>query len=344
MRGRAIRPHRTGRTPTVEPSRSRRDDVYRVLSIDGGGIRGILPARILAWLEERTGRPTSELFDLIAGTSTGAILTAGLTVPDTAGSPRLDAATMERLYHEQGPRIFSRPVLHRVRTANGTLGPRYPSTALAEVLADTLGDARLADLRTDVLIPAYESELRTPWFFRSTRAQRDPACDFALTDVVQAATAAPTYFRPARITGGDGRSWTLLDGGLYANDPALSALVEAFAVPDITEVVVLSLGTGALNRPLPYETIRSWGLIRWARPVLEVVFDGVSDVVDHLMSRLVRSTDRLTRYERIQVDLSASDAIDDASPANLAALSALADQMVDEHRPLLEDLAALLTS
>ena len=91
----------------------------RVLSIDGGGIRGIIPALMLGEIERRTNKPIAELFDLIAGTSTGGILALGLTVPGPDGKPKYCADELVQLYKEEGPRIFHRPTWHRIRSVGG---------------------------------------------------------------------------------------------------------------------------------------------------------------------------------------------------------------------------------
>jgi patatin-like phospholipase/acyl hydrolase len=108
-------------------------DLIKVLSIDGGGIKGIIPATVLAYIEQRTGRPISALFDLIAGTSTGGIIALGLTKPASDGKPAYTAEDGVRLYIEEGPRIFSRPWYRRVPGWR-LLEERYPSGPIAAVL------------------------------------------------------------------------------------------------------------------------------------------------------------------------------------------------------------------
>jgi uncharacterized protein len=317
---------------------------YRVLAIDGGGIRGIVPAVLLDRLETLADRPIRDLFDLIVGTSTGGILTLGLTTPDGDGHPRYRAAELLRLYLDDGPRIFRRPAGHRLRTANALLGPRYPADGLEEVLAREFGEVRLRDLLGDVLVPAYETEIREPWFFRSRRARASDGYDFLVRDVARATSAAPVHFSPARITGGDGVSWTLIDGGIYANNPAMCGVVEAMAAHDPADVVTVSLGTGGLTRPLPYDRIRGWGLLGWAGTILDVVFDGISDTTDFQVAQLSRSTDEVVRHLRLQLELAPDhQALDDASPANLRWLHERAVRFADDRTEDLEALLPVLT-
>ena len=123
-------------------------NMFKVLSIDGGGIRGIIPAMVLAEIEERTGRPVAEKFDLIAGTSTGGILALGLTMPGDAGRPRYAAEELIGLYEEEGSRIFS----DRAGPIRSAFEERYPSRGVEEVLGEYFGEARLKEALTRVFL------------------------------------------------------------------------------------------------------------------------------------------------------------------------------------------------
>ena len=144
-----------------------------ILSIDGGGIRGIIPAMVLAELERRTGRPTCKLFDLIAGTSTGGVLALALTKPDAAGSPEFSAARLIELYELEGDRIFS-PAWHRWKIIGflyDLFFVRYSARNIGRVLRQYFGDTRLSEAITPLLITAYELEQRDPWLFKSEKAK-----------------------------------------------------------------------------------------------------------------------------------------------------------------------------
>src|SRR5690242_8451059 len=107
-----------------------------ILSIDGGGIRGVVAGRILAAIEEGCGKPCVELFDMICGTSTGGILALGLTKPDpkAPGKPQYAAAQLVDLYRQQGPVIFDRSLEWRIESGNGVLHSKYPATTIERVL------------------------------------------------------------------------------------------------------------------------------------------------------------------------------------------------------------------
>jgi len=316
---------------------------FRLLAIDGGGIRGLIPATVLQELERVAGRPTHELFDLVVGTSTGSVLSLGLQVPGPDGGPRYSAEELRTLYLDEGPNIFSRSLAYRVRSGNGVTNAKYPATGIEEVLERYFGETRLSEALGDVLVTAYETELREPFLLRSRRARTDDEADFAMRDAARASTAAPTFFSPALVTGADGSPWSLIDGGVYANNPAMVGIVEAMAAYGSSDVLSLSLGTGDLTRSLPHRRIRSWGLLQWARPLIDIVFDGVSSTVDFQAGQLARSTPGVAEHVRFDARLEGvSDDIDDTGSANLRALQTLADGLVADRSDEIERLAEAL--
>lgn len=303
----------------------------RVLSIDGGGIRGIVPATVLASLEARAGRPTSALFDLIAGTSTGGILALALSAPDASGAPRWSAAQVVDLYREEGPRIFHRSLAKRVSSADGLLDERYPNAPLREVLERYLGGATVDQALTRVLLTTYDLVGRAPRFFKSWRD--DAGVPMALA--AEATSAAPTYFEPVLVG-----SAPLIDGGVFAGNPAMCAYAEARRLEPDSDPRVVSLGTGSQTHPIPFAQARGWGSLEWARPIIDVVFDGSSDAVDYQLDHLLGD-----RHHRLQTTLTGvQGGLDDADPANIAALEHIARRLVDDHAAELDELARELSA
>jgi uncharacterized protein len=321
------------------------DRPFKVLSIDGGGIRGIIPALVLKEVEERTKRPIARLFDLVAGTSTGGIIALGLTKPGPSGEPEHSAAKIVDLYEGRGSKIFSSTILHQLSSAWGLLDEKYPAAEVEKVFDDYFGETRLKDALTNVLITAFEIELRRPWFFRSTKARAEPEYDFPMKKVARATSAAPTYFEPLRLEGegeDKGKHWALVDGGVYANNPAICALVDARTAHGADDVLVLSLGTGEPTEGLPWKDAKDWGLIGWARPLLDIVFEGVSDTVGYQIEQLCPPVGSKPRSLRLQVQLpklkTAIDDIDDATEATIEALKEVAERLIRENDRELDDL------
>jgi uncharacterized protein len=286
----------------------------RVLSIDGGGIRGLIPALVLAEIEQRSGKRAFELFDLIAGTSTGGILACALCAPDA-----LPAEQLVGLYVEEGPNIFDRSLGQRIRSAEGLLDEKYDSADLDRALERFLADKRLAETKPDLIVPAYNMGDPGPYFFKSRKA-REEGEDFTLAEVARATSAAPTYFEPFELEG-----QALVDGGVFAANPAMCAVAEVLRFQPAAEIALLSLGTGQRTRKRSFAEVQDWGLVEWAKPILDVVFDGASDAVDYQLRHMLDER----RYWRLQVELTrASDDLDDASERNLRELRGHAQQLI----------------
>jgi patatin-like phospholipase/acyl hydrolase len=318
------------------------------LSIDGGGIRGIIPAIVLSFIERNTGKPICQLFDLIAGTSTGGILALGLTKPNprNLSQPHYQAEDLINIYQEKGPTIFSRDIWHKLHSTWNLTDEKYPSLGIEEVLTDYFEDILLSQALTELVIPSYEIEKRACFFFKRKKARENPlANDFLMRKVARATSAAPTYFEPCRIVNGDQKPyWALIDGGVFANNPAMCGFAEALAIYGLNQkYLVVSLGTGQLTRPLYFVEAKDWGLAGWAQNIISVIFDGVQDTVDYQLRQLLPGIDGPSRYYRFQVKLDkGNDDMDDASQTNLDALRHKADDLLREHSKTLKKLCVQL--
>jgi patatin-like phospholipase/acyl hydrolase len=321
-------------------------DAVKVLSIDGGGIRGLIPATILSAIEEQTQSRIADLFDLIAGTSTGGILALGLVKParQSGRKPQYSAAELAELYEKEGTRIFARSLWHRLVALDNLLDEKYDAAGLESVLEQYFGNVTLSRACTEVLVTSYELETREPWFFARHKARARPDYDFPMRFVARATSSAPTYFEPEELEtisppGG------LIDGGVFANNPAMCAYVEMKKLEPEADVLLVSLGTGQHTRAIHYDDAKNWGLAYWAKPILSVVFDGVSDTVDHQMKTLCPDTADGPRYYRFQTELDVgSDDMDNATATNVAALRQKAQEMIDQNREALDTLCQALAS
>jgi uncharacterized protein len=312
-----------------------------LLALDGGGIRGLIPARVLEALEDRTGMPACRLFDVVAGTSTGGILALALTMPkEDRSGPRYSASDLVALYRTRGPEIFRRSLWHSLVSLRGFAGPKYSATPVETVLRETFGSARLGDALTAVLVTSYDTAAARPYFFKSYRERSPegpgaaPPEDPLMWHAARATSAAPTFFPPFAL---GGRS--LVDGGVFANDPAMCALADAYKMFGGTRrrYLVVSIGTGNDELRLGYRQVKGRGLLRWAIPVLKIVLDGVSDAVDY------QAREMADRYWRFQEDL-VSQELDDASPDAVRQLLAAADGLVSSRGADLDELARVLRS
>ncbi len=320
----------------------------RILSIDGGGIRGLIPALVLDAIEQELRQPIARSFDLIAGTSTGGILAVGLTTPGANGQPKYTPAALADLYRKEGGRIFSSTFAHKLVSVFSLNGPKYDASGIESVLQQYFGGARLKDSLTEVLVTSYEiDQLRDPFFFSSRMAKQQATYDFPAWQVARATSAAPTYFPPLKLAanpGDDHPYYALVDGGTFANNPALCAYAEARANDGVSDILIVSVGTGQRQDAIPYDSARGWGLLRWARTIIDVVFDGVADTVDYQLKQLLPAlATGHVRYFRLQAALDADETnMDDTSADNLDRLQATAQKVVADNHDLIVQLCAEL--
>lgn len=314
--------------------------VRTILSIDGGGIRGLIPAMVLAEIEKRAEARIADLFHLVAGTSTGGILAVGLTVPDANGRPKFRAQEMVDLYVQHGGEIFRKEWWRQ--TLAWLLGASYSPGALEALLKQYAGESKLSEAVTGLLVTTWELRTRTAWFFRRAQARVQPDTDHPLHLIARATSAAPTYFPPLYLAGTSGAGeYALVDGGVFANNPGMAAWVDAHegARPD-QKVFMVSLGTGSADDPITYRQAMRWGKILCAQPIIGVVLDGASDTVEHELARLLTAENT---YHRFQTDIPVVNRkMDDTSPENLGALQHIAQAMIDQHTGELDQICARL--
>lgn len=290
----------------------------KILSIDGGGIKGFLPALVLARMEADAERHMGQMVDMLAGTSTGAILALGLA----AG---ISACEMAAFYEKLGPSIFRRTWRKRLRSLFGLADEQYDNDGLRTGLEQLFGPNKLSSLTVPCMVVTYDIEARKTVFLTSWDAKRGIGRDFTLVDAAMCSTAAPTYFEPFPAVSVGGDKLRAIDGGVAANDPALCAVVEAIKRGcDLNSISLLSLGTGREERPYLLSKARNWGLVDWARPLLDILFSAASDVTDHHCKMLLGD-----RYVRLQQDFSTPVGMDDCSDAAFAAMRMYAAKIAD---------------
>ncbi len=333
---------------------------FRILSIDGGGIRGIIPAAVLGTVErlvqEVRGDDTlriGDCFDLVAGTSTGGILTCLYLAPDPErpGRARFSAEDGLALYLQNGEGIFHRSLWKKIQSLGGWADEKYPSRPLESALGRYLGDVELKDLVKPCLVTAYATEAYRPYFFTQFDAARDPGANYLAREVARATSAAPTYFEAALPESLDDvpDATAMIDGGVFANNPAACALVEAVRsdklARSIQDVVLLSLGTGRSPRSIPYDACKDWGRVEWLRPLIDILMEGVAQTVDFQLRTVFASLGIERQY--LRVDGSFHDAadhleirgldpeMDHASPDNMRRLERFGRRLAELHEPQL---------
>lgn len=312
-------------------------ELVTVLSIDGGGVKGLIPGVVLAFLEAELQKldgkevRLADYFDVIAGTSTGGLITAMITAPDGNNRPLYAAKDIVPFYLKHSPKIFphknSGGLLGSVVNLFGTVaGPKYDGKYLHSLLKQFLGDTKMQQTLSSIVIPAFDIKLLQPVIFSTGEAKRDVTKDALLADVCIGTSAAPTYF-PAHYfetqdSRGNIRSFNLVDGGVAANNPTLLAMntvtndllmkredLAPVKAADYKKYLILSLGTGNAKNEQKYSAsvVSKWGVLGWLYdggivPLIDVFTQASEDMVDIHVSTLFKAFQSQKNYLRIETD------------------------------------------
>jgi patatin-like phospholipase/acyl hydrolase len=273
---------------------------YNILSLDGGGVRGIILLHQLVYLEKNLDRPIHEEFQLIAGTSTGAIIGTLLSVGYTAQE-------IFDVYKDKIDDIFDKKFLRF-----GVFNRKYESDNFKKLLDYYLNDHTLKDAKTDLFVPTYNVSEGEKLIFKSSLIKRNIKEDFKLSEVVLSSAAAPTFFELPKIKGN-----YYMDGGMVINNPAKAAYLEAkkFLLKDV-KINVLSFSTGKRELKFKRSLIKG-GMIQWASFLVNTMLQEQAILVDHDLRQL-EHIDNTLRYVRCESQIKFSTGkIDDASKKNL---------------------------
>lgn len=337
---------------------------YKVLSIDGGGIRGIIPAIILKEIERRTQKRIWQLFDLIAGTSTGGFLAMILTMPnpDNPNTARYSMEDIINMYREDGKNIFHEPFLESLTEVDDLLRPKYSSKGRQKVAEKYFKDVALKDALTNIFITSYDIELRVPVFFinnsrfeRHTGTSFRKLCtDYKMVEASMATSAAPTFFQPYQLAMrgcDDAENYALVDGAVFANNPTALAIVEAIIYSQnqgkevrLEDILVTSLGTGSLTRKFLYEQAVNWGKLQWIQPLINIFLDGASEVANYQLRQLLPDAQNIHKqYYRFQKELTeANDDLDNTTEKNIQDLENVAHTIIREQSREIDKLCEQL--
>lgn len=248
---------------------------FKILTISGGGIRGIIPATVLQEIERGLEKPISDIFDLVVGTSTGGIIATSLA----AGFPAEEVA---RLYIEQAHNIFKRSFGYKIKSGYGLLKSKYPQDGIKKVIETYFGFEKISTSKVDFITTAYETNLNTIELFKSWKPEHS---FYTFSDVALATSAAPTTFPAYEVNG-----HKYIDGGIYANSPVEIGWIEAIKKGyKPKDIVIVSLGTGF--QPYKSYSTKDWGIKSWLMkkgdtPLLDMVFNGIKEK-DHYITGLL---------------------------------------------------------
>ncbi len=298
---------------------------YRILSVDGGGIRGIIPAIILNEIEMEMRKPISSVFDMMAGTSTGAIIVSALSIPKKGNSrePLYTAGDIVDLYYKESRSIFETSNLFdKYLLPLCRKFTKYKDNGRDALFKKYFRSYTISDSLTDILIPSVSENMRLKtYYFTNFKAMKEKAENFTFHQVLMAATAAPSYFYPYEIPG----LGPLLDGGITMNNPAEAAYFEAKRIyPEVSDVSILSLGTSSFI-PGSYDFKKSSNIAYWGLNFVDYVLPPDQGDVDSQISQLLDN-----KYMRWQIFTENEIKLDAFDKETLNNLVELARQYIQE--------------
>lgn len=316
-------------------------EYVNILSFDGGGIRGLIAAKIASHLESKIVGNLSDQFDIIAGTSTGGILALGLTIPDENDRPMYRADDLMKIYQTRGGDIFKRSFGYRLRSLGGIRNALFPSSGIQKITDEYFGEVRMDKCLTNTLITSYGIGGDHPVYFSNIKALHYPySWNYYMKTVAQATGAAPVFFNPVVVTNDNNESYTLIDGGIVRNNPTGAAVLHAKKYyPNAKSFNIISIGTGRVLTSTNPKEAKNSGLYKWGPKLLEYIMDGTSETTHHEMEKTFNNLnhdDTLednSSYLRLQPIISKKHSdMTDYSPKNLKALEKYADDLIESHK------------
>lgn len=327
-------------------------DVIKILSIDGGGVRGLIPCIFLSHLRKEldsTGNTTSfhKLFNIISGTSTGSIISLMLIKPpkDYSDIERLEL--LLDLYENKTKIIFPQASYEIPQHIRQFFRPKYSGKQLKKLLRQNLIDYTLEDSLTNLIVPTYDMRNMSPFLFKHNKVTVNNCPNFLLKDVGLASSAAPTYLPPANtrsIT--TGQSYCFVDGGIYCNNPSLCAYTYAKSIfPNAKKYLIISLGTGNYTRTYKCKNIKKWGILGWMNPfnkvpLLSAFMDSQIESDNYVISNMTDA-----KEYRFEVSLDGiSSELDDSSDKNIEFLKGKASELILSKKDDINKIVKILNS
>lgn len=288
---------------------------YNILTIDGGGLRGIVPVRILQKVEQLTGKKILDTFDFLAGTSTGGLIVSCLTLQNgqQPAQPKYALDQIADIYVKKGGVIFplQSGIGRLFNKVSNLYSPAYSADGIEKVLKEYVGEERIKDALKPIMVSTYDLKSNRPVFFKSAEAHDDTSANARIHDICRATSAAPTYL-PAYSFTHKGQLLTGIDGGVYVNNPTMASIAELSKYGNAgfykkkdgspvayDDIRILSLGTGTYTGSISDEQATSWGEIQWVTKVIDIMMKGVNQSTDYESNEMLDSG----KYLRLNISI-----------------------------------------
>ena len=324
------------------PSLEQRKKYVMILSVDGGGVKGLIAAKILKHLEERTGKKISDTFDIFVGTSTGGLISLFLNTPTSEGKAAYDATDLVRMYRDLSSVIFAHSsILRKLRGTKGVLTSKYSAKPYEQLLKKYFGNNSLKQTINPVLLTSVDIENQKSFIFNTAEALKGRQENFFLWEAARATSAAPTFFKPFKLRKKDGTITTLVDGGVGINNPALLGVALAKKLYPNAKILLVSFSTKVSQSKTKFGGSGAFGGGSLSStnkgPNLGALVDNLLDVPSENAERTAKDLLEAegSTYIRIEAEPRVRDILmDDGSRKALDALEEIADDMILNNKPL----------
>jgi patatin-like phospholipase/acyl hydrolase len=291
---------------------------FKLLSIDGGGIKGLIPSQILYRIETEFGVNLYNFFDAYSGTSAGSMIIGAIAYNKATGKD-----LVEKLLPDSSAKKMMKQTIKDVILNVIQINPKYDGIEKRKIIDDNVGKKLLGHTSKYVLIPSYNISLERTVFFKSWEQTTG---DYKVSDIIDASSAAPSYFPGIKI---DGHYY--IDGAISANNPTDSMYCDMLSLRPGDHIKILSLGTGFPEEKENKKNIRFWGGIQWALHgnLINILMKGPEKIVQYRTDKFTKSLG----HEYLRIDgIIKNTSIDDTSDNNLKELRKIGDEWFETHR------------
>jgi uncharacterized protein len=338
-----------------------------LLSLDGGGIRGIISCVILKYIEDRlkeldcTDAKIGDYFDIIAGTSTGALIGSLLLMPSESNPKRAKHSITDALniYLGEGKNIFSKTFWTILNNPLAVFKDNLSTIVLEQQLNNVFGRTELKDLIKPSAFVSYDTENQKPKIFNSIDGI-SPFRNFYLKDICRASSAAPTYFEPAKIKSFADQYFSCIDGGVFANNPTFVGYIESQkinfrkyskdsskydGVAPLQEFIIISIGNGSRAKSYKHEELVGISKSKWVDPLVDIFISTGVDMVDAEMKSMFNllKPKYQSNYYRFNPEIPESSIdLGNVSNSNIKTLLDVANDYVAKNKEYLDEVVQKL--
>ncbi|MCL1127999.1 patatin-like phospholipase family protein [Shewanella surugensis] len=311
-----------------------------ILSIDGGGLNGIIPIAVLQYIEENSGIRIQEIFDLMVGTSSGGIVASLIATPDKSGKAKFNLTDIQAVFHQGASKLFSASAYRDLLSLHGWIAPRYSVQKKYDLFNQYLPEMMLREALIPIAIPSFDYDNMEPIVFKSWTGD-----NYYMKDLLTASTSAISFYAPSMIySHTNKKNHELLDASLYLNSPEVVALLLAQKLYPEKKYIMVSLGAGMVDNDYFAESGKHWGILQWNIKFIRLMLFARMKFNAHIMRHLITNKDdNVSSYHRFNITIPLGEVSGyDPSKQNIDKLDGYARKIISKNKKSLTELIDLI--